>query len=251
MTKPSTPTRLSTALAAAGVSLCMTVHAQPSLVAATAQTPNSTTGSVPAGNGIGYDGYLHMAQATPSTAAGASEPASAYARTDGYSLLPYTRRGYVGINLGQADFKNGCGAGGFACDRPDASVSLYTGGLFNDWFGMELGYMNTGSASRAGGRTRAQGVNLSLLARAPLGAFNVFAKGGAIYAQTKVSADPLSGVSAGARRGWGGTYGAGMGFDFTPASGVVLEWNRSQLRFPGNGAREDVDTTSLGYIYRF
>jgi hypothetical protein len=128
---------------------------------------------------------------------------------------------------------------------------VYTGGLFNEWLGMELGYTHTGSAERAGGMTRAQGINVSLVARAPLGAFNVFAKGGAIYGETSVSTGPLSDVTAGKRRGWGGTYGAGVGFDFTPTSGVALEWTRREFLFPGNGGRQNADITSLGYVHRF
>jgi hypothetical protein len=181
----------------------------------------------------------------------ASRSGSSYASNDGYSLLPYTRRGYVGISLGRPEFKNGCGNGAYGCDNPDVAVSLYTGGLFNEWLGMELGYTNTGKAARAGGNTRAQGVGVSLVARAPMGAFSVFAKGGAIYGQTQVSTGLLSDVSAGKRRGWGGTYGAGVGYDFTPASGVVLEWTRHEFLFPGNGGRQDVDTASLGYVQRF
>jgi hypothetical protein len=130
-------------------------------------------------------------------------------------------------------------------------MSVYTGGLVNEWFGVELGYMNTGKAHRAGGDTSAQGVNMSLVARAPMGPVNVFAKGGAIYAQTKVSSDGLSGVPSGKHSGWGGIYGAGVGFDFTPTSGVVLEWSRSELRFPGIDSRQNVDTTSVGYVHRF
>lgn len=177
---------------------------------------------------------------------------SSYATgNDAYSLLPGTRRGYFGIHLGQADIKTSCGTGLYECDKPKTAVGLYTGGLFNDWVGMEIGYMNTGKADRAGGTTRAEGINVSAVLRAPLGQFNVFAKGGAIYGQTKVSSALLSGVPEGKRRGWGPVYGGGVGFDFTPTSGLVLEWSRAELKFPGSDGRQDVDTTSLGYVHRF
>jgi len=172
-------------------------------------------------------------------------------RNDGYSLLPYTHKGYVGLNLGQSEFKIGCGIGGYECDkRSDVSAYLYTGGLFNDWFGLELGYLHNGHVTRAGGRTTAQGIDLSAVLRAPIGRFNVFLKGGAIYGQTRVSTGSLSGIPEGKRRGWGGSYGAGVGFDFTPSSGVVLAWDRHEFKFPGLG-RENVDTTSVGFVHRF
>ena len=174
---------------------------------------------------------------------------SAYGR-DAYSLIPYTRRGYVGLNLGKAEYDLACGSGGYACEDSELSGYVYTGGMFNDWFGTEIGYINTGKAERSGGRTRAQGVNVSLVARAPLGPVNLFAKVGALYGETRVSSGFLSNVQEGKDRGWGASYGAGVGFDFTPTSGVVLEWSRNEFRFPGAG-RQDVDSTSVGYVHRF
>ena len=120
--------------------------------------------------------------------AGAQQTSRSNTDTDRYSMLPYTRSGYVGLNLGQTQFDTGCGSGGYVCKDSRVSGQVYTGGLFNDWVGVELGYLNTGKADRAGGRTRAEGVGVSLLLRAPLGSFNAFVKAGGLYGQTKVSA---------------------------------------------------------------
>ncbi len=168
---------------------------------------------------------------------------------NGYSLLPMTTQGYVGLNVGRTDFKTPCGRG-YGCDDSDASAYLYTGGLINEWLGAEIGYFYGGKAPRAGGTTKVQGLNLGLVLRAPIGAFNAFVKGGAIYGQTSVSSAEDSEVGSGKRRGWGASYGAGVGYDFTPQSGVVLEFARKEFRFPAGG-RHDVDTTSLGYVMRF
>lgn len=168
-----------------------------------------------------------------------------------YSMLPFTRRGYLGMNLGQAEFDTACGTGGFACESSKISGYFYTGGLFNDWLGAELGYLNSGKADRAGGRTRAEGVGLSLLLRAPMGPFSAFVKGGGMYAQTRVSAGAGSDVVPGKRRSWAPTYGGGLGYDVTPNHGVVVEWSRARMRFPGGDERRNVDTTSVGYVYRF
>lgn len=182
---------------------------------------------------------------------GSMGSSGASSRSDGYSILPYTRRGYVGINIGQSDYKDlRCGSGLFGCDDSATRGHVYTGGLFNDWVGMEIGALYEGGVGRGGGTTRAEGVNLSVVGRVPLGAFNVFAKGGATYGRTRVTADALSGLPAGRVRGWGRSYGAGAGFDITPNHGVVLEWERHAFRVPGGG-RRDIDSTSLGYVYRF
>ena len=70
--------------------------------------------------------------------------------------------------------------------------------------GAESGGSHTGRASRNGGSTRAQGVNLSLVARVPIGGFSAFANLGALRGQTRVSADA-----------------AGGGLDCTPQMGLV------------------------------
>jgi OOP family OmpA-OmpF porin len=167
----------------------------------------------------------------------------------GWSLVPGTRDGYVGLNLGRPDHDLACPAL-FDCDDPELGAHLYTGGFANDWLGAEVGYVWLGRSDRAGGRTRAQGLNLGLVLRAPLGRASVYAKGGATYGRTRVTADLLSGVDSGARSGWGPAYGAGVGFDLGTRSSVVLEWMRHEMKFPGTG-RRDVDMTSIGYVHRF
>lgn len=190
-------------------------------------------------------------QAQTGTTAGYGMARSNHAGDGSYSLLPYTRSGYVGINLGKPELDIGCGTLGFPCKDAGVAGYIYTGGLISDWVGMELGYFNGGRAERADGNTRTQGINLGVVLRAPMGMFNAFVKGGGLYGETRVSADALSTVGTGTKRGWGAWYGAGVGVDFTPTAGVVLVWNRRELRMPGEGGRRDLDTTSLGYVHRF
>ena len=186
------------------------------------------------------------ATGTPSAAVGSTSAAS----NEGYSWLPGTRRGYVGINLGRSDYGTPCGGGNFACDKPRVAGKVYSGGMFNDHLGLELGYVHMGRADRAGGRTDAQGLNASLVGRVPFGAFNAFAKGGITYGRTHVSAAGASGLPTGTGSGWGASYGAGLGWDFNRTSGLVLEWERHDFRFRGLG-KQDVDMTTIGYVHRF
>ena len=168
------------------------------------------------------------------------------------SLLPYTTQGYVGLNVGKPDWKLDCDdpLGLYRCDEPASRVDVYTGGLINEIIGAEIGYTNEGKFDRAGGRARAEGIKVNLVARAPIGAFSVFAKGGTIYGRTSVTADALSGLETGKDSGWGVSWGAGVGYDFTRNLGAVLEWSRNEYRFKGAG-RDDVDSTNLGLVYRF
>ena len=188
---------------------------------------------------------------TPSAAAGSSTASSSATSNEGYSWIPGTRRGYFGINLGRSDYGTPCGSGGFGCDKPKVAGKVYSGGMFNDYLGMELGYLHAGRADRAGGRTDAQGLNASVVGRVPLGsAFNAFAKGGVTYGRTHVSAASAAGVPTGTGSGWGASYGAGVGWDFNRTSGLVLEWERHDFRFAGLG-KQDVDMTTIGYRHRF
>lgn len=174
----------------------------------------------------------------------------AYAPGEGnFSVIPYTSHGYVGINVGKADYDLGC-VGGFSCSDNSNAFHLYTGGMFNRYFGAELGYVNLGDMERGGGKSKAQGINLSLVGRLPLGVVHLFGKVGTTYGRTEVTASPLSGLATGKASGWEPSVGAGVGFDLSPRSSIVLEWNRHQMRFVGVG-KQDVDTTSIGYMHRF
>lgn len=191
---------------------------------------------------------LSLAQTGPGS--DGRSPSASSSRGDGWSILPGTRRGYLGLNVGRSDYGDlSCGIG-FSCDDSGTRAHLYTGGYFNDWLGMEVGYLNEGKVARSGGSTRAEGINLSLVGRLPLGAFNVFGKVGGTYGRTRVSASPLSGIAEGRERGWGPSFGAGVGFDITAGSGVVLEWTRNDFHVPGGG-RSNIDGASLGYVHRF
>ena len=187
---------------------------------------------------------LACTAAAPATAQGSSSSNSS-------SFLPYTTSGYVGINLGRTRFDMACSLGNPSCDRfANTAVNLYTGGMFNDYLGLELGYLHTGNLDRAGGRTSAQGVNLLLVGRMPIGAFSLFAKAGGIYGRTEVSADPLSGIAGGSKSGGGLSLTGGLGYDLSPKSTLVVQWARNKFKFEHEG-HPNVDTTSVGYVYRF
>lgn len=174
-----------------------------------------------------------------------------YDTTQGsFSLIPYATNGYIGLNAGRPDWNSPCGLGGFECSDSDVAYNIYTGGMFNPYFGAEVGYVNFGRSERAGGRTRAHGFNLSLVGQIPLGAVTLYGKAGGLYGRTDVTANPLSGMPSGEVSGWEKSYGAGASFNFSPRSAVVLEWNRYDIRFVGTG-RHDITTTSLGYLHRF
>lgn len=155
---------------------------------------------------------------------------------------------YVGIDIGNAKFSGGCGLGGLPCEDSSDAYSIYTGGMWNKNFGMELGATDFGSVDRAGGTAKAYGFSLKAVGVAPLTeSLAAYAKVGTLYSHTKVTADAGAGVNTGTN--WGLTYGVGLSFDFSPKVAAVLGWDRSNVHFAGS--QEHINTTSLGLKYRF
>lgn len=170
--------------------------------------------------------------------------------TTGTSWVPYTTKGYVGLNLGWPEYKLPCDPA-FPCDDPNLSYHLYTGGSYNEWMGVEFGYLYMGKADRQGGTTRGHGLNLSLVGSFPVSqSAKVFGKVGTTYGRTSVSANAASGEPVGDEDGFGWSYGLGAQYDITPQWGVVAQWDRHQMRFAGRG-REDVDAGSIGVKFNF
>jgi len=158
---------------------------------------------------------------------------------------------YAGLNIGSSNYSLGSGFGPFANDDKDTVYNLYTGSFFTPNLGFELGYTNFGKVERAGGQTKAEGINLSLVGRAPItSSFNLLGKLGTTYGRTDVSAFPGSGVVSGKETGFGISYGIGAEYSFNPQLSAVLQYDEHKLKFAGDG-RDRVNATTVGLRYRF
>lgn len=158
---------------------------------------------------------------------------------------------YLGLNIGQSDYSLSNGVGGFASDKHDTAYNIYTGSFVSENFGMEVGYTHFGKVSRAGGSTKAEGLNLSLLGRIPLGSqFNLLGKLGTTYGWTDVSSAPGTGIGSGTEKGFGVSYGLGAEYVFSPQLSAVLQYDEHRLKFAGTG-RDRISATTVGLRYRF
>ena len=176
--------------------------------------------------------------------------AQAQGTSSNYSLYG-PGAGYVGLNIGQSNYSLGNGFNLFSADNHDTAYNIYTGSFFNQNFGAELGYTNFGKVDRAGGSTKAEGINLSLVARAPISpSFNLLGKLGTTYGRTDVSAAPGSGVNVGSETGFGVSYGLGAEYVFSPQLSAVLQYDEHRLKFAGEG-RDRISATTVGLRYRF
>ncbi|APW47195.1 outer membrane beta-barrel protein [Rhodoferax antarcticus] len=158
---------------------------------------------------------------------------------------------YFDLNAGQSDFSVGNGLLPFTSDDGDTSYSAHIGSYFNDNLGMEIGYTDFGSIDRAGGRTKARGINLSLVGKFPLSPqFNLLGKIGTTYSDTDTTANPLSGIATGSDNGFDLSYGIGAEYAFTPKWSAVVQVESHKLRFAG-GNKDRVSLATLGVRYSY
>lgn len=170
-------------------------------------------------------------------------------RASSYSVLPWTSYGYVGLNLGRANWGDSCDgfSGIFDCDDSDFAGKFYTGGLISRMVGLEIGYVNFGRPDTQFGNWKAHGINASIVANLPVDPVNIFARFGTTYGWTTTPGG--AGLRSGDDDGFGISYGAGIGFDVTPQFQVTAEWDRTRFNFVNED--QDLDMYSLGVRYKF
>jgi OOP family OmpA-OmpF porin len=171
---------------------------------------------------------------------------------------------YVGGALGQSkakEFCDGLSGGGFfggntTCDDTDTTVKAMGGYQFTKNFALELGLMNAGTVEARGPTGRVtvetgifEGTALAIL---PLGAqFSVFGKFG-LYSSvvdTTISTVLINRMERKTNSDL--TFGAGVGWVFTPKFQLRAEWQRYKDVDAGDLGKSDADVISLGLLYRF
>ena len=185
-------------------------------------------------------------------ATGSPALAQSSAGSSSTSANPFTglrSHGYLGLSLGQSRYNLSCPTSSLTCDNTDTGVRAYGGAMLGNHWGVELGYIDLGRIAREGGTTKAQGLNLSLVGKAPLASsVGIFGRLGTTYGRTETSASSAA-IATGTEKGFGLSYGAGLSYDFTPRLSATLEWDSNDFRF--SGGREPVRSTSLGLQYRY
>ena len=173
----------------------------------------------------------------------------ASAGSSGSLWAPGSGRTLLGLNAGQSNFHAPCGSV-YSCDDTDRYWSLYGRSMANDFWGTELAYINMGSMDRGGGKTRAYGLNVSLVGKMPVAqSLGLFGKVGALYGRSRTSTASDADITSGSENGFGLSLGAGLSWDFSPKLSAVLEWDRYDFHF--RSGRDQVHATSIGLQYKF
>jgi hypothetical protein len=180
---------------------------------------------------------------------------AAHAANAQNSYAPMTGNGasYIGLSGGPSDFSRSRGGIGlFNNGDHDTAYSLMAGSYFiNPNVGMELGYTNFGSVPRGGGNTKAEGINVSLIGKLPVGnSFNLLGKVGTTYGHTEVSSNPASGIQSGSESGFDWSYGVGAELVINPQWSAVVQYDEHYLKFAGTSS-ERITTTIIGARMHF
>jgi OOP family OmpA-OmpF porin len=160
---------------------------------------------------------------------------------------------YISINVGTSDLARPItGAGVFGSSAQGRSYSLSSGHYFpGENYGFELGYTDFGSTDRNNGKTKVDGINLSLIGRMPISSnFNLLGKIGTTYGRTTVDASQASGAATGTEQGFDWSYGVGAEVVFNPEWSAVLQYDEHFVKYVAS-SNERVSATTLGLRYRF
>jgi len=161
--------------------------------------------------------------------------------------MPYQKDfwGYAGIGIGQSNFHMTCGPTVQPCEDKSWAARVWTGGRFNRFFGMDVGYTHLGEADIGPGSYRAQGLFLHLLGGIPFGdgTSSINGKVGTIYSR---ATQPLFSES---EKDFGWSYGAAAIIALNKAMDLRFDWDRHNVQFI-TGAK-NVDMYSVGVQWKF
>lgn len=166
--------------------------------------------------------------------------------------MPSLSSAYVGGSLGQSKMKLDC-TGLSNCDDKDTAWRIFGGFQINRNFSAELGYSDLGKAKFTApgvdGKFEASAFDLSAIGAWPIAnEFSVFGRLGVYEGKVKVGG---TGVISSDKNKAGLTFGLGGQYDFNRNLGLRLEWQRYAKMDSGAGGKSDVDSFSIGALWRF
>lgn len=212
----------------------------------------------------------HLASAIAALAAAAiAQPSFAQTNNDTVGL-------YGGINVGRSRAKiddprisgnlvnNGFTVNSLTDDNRSTGFKAFGGYQFNESFSLEGGFFSLGKfgyhatttpAGTLDGQARVRGLNLDLVGTLPItGTFSVFGRAGLTYVEARDKFASTGAVLVNnpnpSERAANWKAGVGVQYAFTQALSVRAEVERYRIK-DGVGNKGDIDTASIGLVYRF
>lgn len=166
---------------------------------------------------------------------------------------------YIGGSVGQSDIDDGIAKpeliSSGTVDGKDTGYKVFGGYQFNQYFGLELAYVDLGKVSYSGtflgvpvtgGTVKVSGFNFSAVGTYPLNpSFALFGKLG-VFASEEKASDVTGGVPFSDKvRETDLSVGLGVSYNFTKNVSARAEWERFKLH------NSDADLLSIGIVYKF
>ena len=180
---------------------------------------------------------------------------------------------YLGGSVGQSKIDSDIAFPGLissgTVDGKDTGYKVFGGYQFNQYFGLDLAWVDLGKASYSGsffgapvtgGTVKLSGLNFSVVGTVPLNPdFALFGKLG-VFAWNAKASDTTFGVPFSATdNGADLSVGLGASYNFTKNVSVRLEWERfkagggddATTGFPNVTSSANIDLLSVGLVYKF
>ena len=165
---------------------------------------------------------------------------------------------YIGGSVGKSDIDDEITTGlitSGSVDGKDTGFKIFGGYQFNQYFGLDLAYVDLGKASYSGsffgtpvtgGKVEVWGLNISAVGTLPLNpSFSLFGKVG-LFSWEAEASDVTGGVPFSAKDdGADLSIGLGLSYNFTKNVSARVEWQRFMMDVA------DADLLSVGIVYKF
>lgn len=160
---------------------------------------------------------------------------------------------YVGGSVGQTDVKDDDCPDGASCDDDDIAWKAFGGYQFNQYWGLEVGYLDLGEYDAKGPGTdatfEADGFSYMATAGYPItDKFSILTRFGGY----RWDADLDSSIGSGSNSGNDFAYGFGARYDFSDRLAARIEWEKYlNVGDSDKTGESDFDLLSGSLMYKF
>jgi OOP family OmpA-OmpF porin len=152
-------------------------------------------------------------------------------------------RPYVGLSVGQPDWRTDNLAGVSSGSNSGTGFKLYGGYAFNPNFALEAGGVSLGKLRGTGGDVKADGLYLDAVGMLPLNPqWSLLGRAGVVNSRVRSS-------TLGSERGTSGKLGLGVQYNLNANTSIRGEWERYGLKAFGEKPKVDLYTVGVNVAF--